>query len=153
MTGEVRVLVAEDNIINQKLVKRLIEKLGYRVDIAPDGVQAVKLARATLYNIIVMDGSMPEMDGYQAATEIRRLQQQGVMPRVPIIALTANALPEDRERCLAAGMDDYLSKPVSQADLRAMLERYLSPQYALLTTPPSTRSAEPVVAEESGLAT
>ena len=151
--ADVHVLVAEDNAVNQRLVKRMLEKLGYSVDIASDGVQAVTLAVANQYNIIVMDCSMPDMDGYQATAEIRRLHREGALPRVPIIALTANALPEDRERCLAAGMDDYLSKPVAQADLSATLERYLAAQYALLTTPPSTRSAEPVVAEESGLAT
>jgi signal transduction histidine kinase/CheY-like chemotaxis protein len=151
--ADVRVLVAEDNVVNQRLVKRMLEKLGYNVDMVSDGLQAVTLAIANQYSIIVMDCSMPEMDGYQATAEIRRLHREGALSRVPIIALTANALPEDRARCLAAGMDDYLSKPVAQAALGDMLERYLSPQYALLTTPPSTRSAEPVVAEESGLAT
>ncbi len=68
---------------------------------------------------------MPEMDGYQATAEIRRLQMECATPRTPIIALTANAMPEDREKCLAAGMDDYLSKPISKEDLQAMLERYL----------------------------
>jgi CheY-like chemotaxis protein len=146
------VLVAEDNVVNQRLVKRMLEKLGYTVDMANDGVQAVTLAVAGQYDLIVMDCSMPEMDGYQATGEIRRLQQEGGLPRIPIIALTANALREDREKCLAAGMDDYLSKPVSQGDLRTVLAKYL-PQNALFTTPPSTRSAAPVVAEESGLAT
>jgi CheY-like chemotaxis protein len=93
------------------------------------------------------------MDGFQATAEIRRLHRDAGLPRVPIIALTANALPEDRERCLAAGMDDYLSKPVRQVDLRTILARHRPSQYALLTTPPSTRSAAPVVAEERGLAT
>ncbi len=148
-----RVLVAEDNVVNQRLVKRMLEKLGHTVDIAVDGAQAVTLAVASGYDIILMDCSMPEKDGYQATREIRRLQLEGASPRTPIIALTANAMPEDREKCLAAGMDDYLSKPISQEDLRAMVERYLAPQNALLTTPPSTRSAAPVVADESGLAT
>jgi CheY-like chemotaxis protein len=151
--SRVRVLVAEDNSVNQRLIKRLLEKLGYDVDIAVDGAQAVALATATRYDIIVMDCSMPEMDGFQATAEIRRRQAEGSQPCIPIIALTANAMAEDREKCLAAGMDDYLSKPVGMDDLRAMLERYLSSQYALLTTPPSTRSAEPVVADASGLAT
>jgi two-component system sensor histidine kinase/response regulator len=147
------VLVAEDNAVNQRLIKRMLEKLGYEVDIAADGAQAVALATVTRYDVIVMDCSMPEMDGLQATAEIRRRHQEGSLPRIPIVALTANAMTEDRDRCLAAGMDDYLSKPVSQNDLRTMLEKYLSPQYALLTTPPSTRSAEPVVADANGLAT
>ncbi len=149
----VRVLVAEDNSVNQRLIKRLLEKLGYDADIAVDGAQAVALSTATRYDIIVMDCSMPEMDGFQATAEIRRRQAEGSQPCIPIIALTANAMAEDREKCLAAGMDDYLSKPVGMNDLREMLERFLSSQYALLTTPPSTRSAEPVVADASGLAT
>jgi two-component system sensor histidine kinase/response regulator len=122
---QMRVLVAEDNAVNQRLIKRLLEKLGYGVDIAADGAQAVALAEITRYDIIVMDCSMPEMDGFQATAEIRRRQQAGTLPHFPIIALTANAMPEDREKCLAAGMDDYLSKPVDQSDLRAILERYL----------------------------
>jgi CheY-like chemotaxis protein len=146
------VLVAEDNIVNQRLVKRILEKLGCTVDMANDGQQAVTLAVAGQYDLVFMDCSMPEMDGYQATGEIRRLQQEGSLPRVPIVALTANALREDRDKCLAAGMDDYLSKPVSQAELRTMLVKYV-PQNALFTTPPSTRSAAPVVAEERGLAT
>ena len=151
--ADLRVLVAEDNAVNQRLVKRMLEKMGYLVDIVSDGYQAVSHAMANRYDIIIMDCSMPEMDGYQATAEIRRLHLEGALERIPIIALTANALPEDRERCLAAGMDDYLSKPIARDDLQAMLDKYLSAQYALLTTPPSTRSAEPVVADESGLAT
>jgi signal transduction histidine kinase/ActR/RegA family two-component response regulator len=148
-----RVLVAEDNVVNQRLVKRMLEKAGHLVDIAVDGAQAVTLAITSDYDIILMDCSMPEKDGYVATEEIRRLQLESASPRTPIIALTANAMPEDRDKCLAAGMDDYLSKPISQEDLRAMVERYLATQNALLTTPPSTRSAEPVVADETGLAT
>ena len=105
------------------------------------------------YDLIIMDCSMPEMDGYQATGEIRRIEQEGGLPHIPIVALTANALREDREKCLAVGMDGYLSKPVTQEQLRTVLAEFLSPQKALLTTPPSTRNAAPVVAEESGLAT
>jgi two-component system, sensor histidine kinase and response regulator len=120
-----RILVAEDNAVNQRLIKRMLEKMGYVADIASDGYQAVTLAMANRYDIVIMDCSMPEMDGYQATAEIRRLHQEGALRRIPIIALTANALPEDRERCLAAGMDDYLSKPIAREDLSAMLDKYL----------------------------
>ncbi len=99
--------------------------MGHVVDIAADGYQAVTLVMANRYDIVIMDCSMPEMDGYQATAEIRRLHKEGALRRIPVIALTANALPEDRERCLAAGMDDYLSKPIARDDLRAMLEKYL----------------------------
>jgi two-component system sensor histidine kinase/response regulator len=153
VSGKPRVLVAEDNVVNQRLIQRMLEKIGCDVEIAVDGVQAVTLAVTHPYDVVFMDCSMPEMDGFQATAEIRRLQRDACMSRVPIIALTANALPEDRERCLAAGMDDYLSKPVRQEDLRAALARNCPAQYALLTTPPSTLSAAPVVAEDKGLAT
>ena len=135
-----RVLVAEDNVVNQRLVKRMLEKMGHTVDIAVDGYQAVTLAMANRYDVVLMDCSMPEMDGYQATAEIRRLHQEGALRALPIIALTANALPEDRERCLAAGMDDYLSKPVAREDLRVMLDKYLSGAVAGPTgVPPSGR--------------
>jgi CheY-like chemotaxis protein len=121
----------------------MLEKMGHRVDIAADGYQAVTLAMANPYDIVIMDCSMPEMDGYQATAEIRRLNKEGALRRIPIIALTANALPEDRERCLAAGMDDYLSKPIGRDDLHAMLEKYLGAAPAGGAQPPervSTRS-------------
>jgi CheY-like chemotaxis protein len=149
----VHALVAEDNQVNQRLVVRMLEKIGCRADLAGDGREAVEMAQRARYDVIIMDCFMPEMDGYQATAEIRRLQSEAGVLRVPIIALTANALPADRERCLAAGMDDYLSKPVRKEDLQAALERWPAIQNALLTTPPSTRSAAPVVADERGLAT
>jgi two-component system, sensor histidine kinase and response regulator len=124
--GPARILVAEDNVVNQRLVKRMLEKMGHHVEIAADGYQAVSLAMANRFDIVIMDCSMPEMDGYQATAELRRLHKEGALRRIPVIALTANALPEDRERCLAAGMDDYLSKPIARDDLHAMLEKYLS---------------------------
>jgi len=148
-----KALVAEDNVVNQRLVKRMLETIGCAVDLAEDGQQAVAMALRAHYDVVVMDCFMPQLDGYQATAQIRKGQALAGVPRVPIIALTANALPEDREKCLAAGMDDYLSKPVRKEDLRAAFARFGFDQKALLTTPPSTRSAAPVVADESGLAT
>ena len=116
-------LVAEDNTVNQRLVKRLLENMGGVVDLAGDGREAVMLAARGDYDAVLMDCFMPELDGYQATAEIRRQQSERGSKRVPIIALTANALPADREKCLAAGMDDYLSKPVRKEDIRAALER------------------------------
>jgi CheY-like chemotaxis protein len=116
------VLVAEDNAVNQRLVKRMLEKLGCSVDIAPDGREAVQMAAARHYDIVFMDCSMPGTDGFQATAELRRLESGGV--RQPIVALTANAMAEDREQCLQAGMDAYLSKPVRIEELRAMLEQW-----------------------------
>jgi signal transduction histidine kinase/CheY-like chemotaxis protein len=120
-----RVLVAEDNAVNQRLVKRLLEKIGCRVDIASDGREAVRMATEQSYKIIFMDCSMPEMDGYQATAELRRLQAASGQ-HVPIIAFTANAMDEDRARCLKAGMDDFLTKPVRGDELRTMLERWVA---------------------------
>jgi CheY-like chemotaxis protein len=143
-----RLLVAEDNAVNQRLMKRMLENMGHVVDIASDGYQAVMLAMANHHDIVIMDCSMPEMDGYQATAEIRRLHKEGVLRRIPVIALTANALPEDRERCLAAGMDDYLSKPIARDDLYAMLEKHLSGSPAGAGQPMSIGDA-PVSATQS----
>jgi len=116
-----RVLLAEDNVVNQKVAARLLENLGCRVDVAANGREAVELAGRLRYDLIFLDCQMPEMDGYEAAARIRRL----TAPRgaVPIVALTANAMVGDRERSLAAGMDEHLTKPVTQRALRAVLER------------------------------
>jgi CheY-like chemotaxis protein len=120
--GSARVLVAEDNAVNRLLVKRMFEKLGCRIDLACDGREAVEMARQLHYDVIFMDCFMPELDGYSASREIRTLEQSG--QRVPIIALTANAMADDRAKCIAAGMDDFLSKPVSLEDIRKTLQRW-----------------------------
>jgi two-component system sensor histidine kinase/response regulator len=119
------VLVAEDNAVNQKLVKRLLERLGCCVDIAGDGAEAVAMAGNRAYDVIFMDCSMPVMDGFRATAQLRSRANDG--RRVPIIAFTANALAEDRQICLAAGMDDYLSKPVRIDLLKAVLVRWTQP--------------------------
>jgi CheY-like chemotaxis protein len=98
------------------------------VDIASDGREAVDLARCRDYDFILMDGSMPTLDGLEATAELRRWEAGG--RRTPIVALTAHALPEDRARFLAAGMDDYLTKPVRIQDLRAVIERWTTPASA-----------------------
>jgi len=118
-----KALVAEDNSVNQRLVQRMLENLGGSVDIAGDGREAVTLAMRSDYDVVLMDCFMPEMDGYEATGQIRKQQEARGSKRVPIVALTANALPSDREKCLAAGMDDYLSKPVRKEEIKAALER------------------------------
>ncbi len=118
-----RVLVVDDNRINQRLGVHMLEALGCAVDVASDGLEAVERVSQRNYAIIFMDCQMPELDGYQATARIRDLG--GAAATVPIVALTANALPNDRERCLQAGMNDFISKPFRRGDLHHALEKWL----------------------------
>jgi PAS domain S-box-containing protein len=119
--GRLRVLIAEDNTVNQKLAMRVLEKLGCFAEIAVDGKEAVTRWEQSHHDMILMDCQMPELDGYQATAEIRARERATGRPRTPIVALTANALKGDRERCLEAGMDDFLSKPFHVDRLREIL--------------------------------
>ena len=121
-----RVLVAEDNVVNQRVAAHLLAKLGCVVETAENGAAAVRMVRGGLYDLVFMDCQMPEMDGYTATAEIRRLGSKG---RLPIIAMTASAMAGDRERCIAAGMDDYLTKPLDLGSLEDTLSRW-APQNA-----------------------
>jgi PAS domain S-box-containing protein len=117
-----RVLLAEDNTVNQRVAERLLEKLGYSVVVVANGEDAVAAAAQGSFDAILMDCQMPMMDGFEATGAIRAMEGEGT--RVPIIALTAEALAGDRERCLRAGMDDYLAKPVRIEQLQATLARW-----------------------------
>ena len=120
-----RVLLAEDNVVNQKVAARMLEKLGMTVDVVGNGLEAVRMCIQFRYDLVLMDCQMPDLDGFAATREIRRMQAQAASPRgVPIIALTANTMEGDRERCLAAGMNDFLGKPIRQQDLAHMLQKY-----------------------------
>jgi PAS domain S-box-containing protein len=120
-----RLLLAEDNPVNQRVAAHMIERLGYTVDVVADGAQAVAAAARGCYQLLLMDCQMPEMDGFAAAIAIRRAEV-GQRRRLPIVALTANVLQGDRERCIAAGMDDYLTKPIDATQLAGVLVRHLA---------------------------
>ncbi len=119
-----RVLLAEDNAINQKLAARLLEKRGHQVHVVANGNEAVAAVGAETFDLVLMDVQMPQMDGLQASEEIRRRETE-VGRHTPIIAMTAHAMKGDRERCLAAGMDDYVTKPVKEAELHEVIRRTL----------------------------
>ena len=116
-----RILLAEDNAINQRVALLILSRLGYRADVAANGAEAVDAVKRQPYDVIFMDVHMPDMDGYEATRKIRALE--GPSGHTVIIAMTANALQGDREKCLAAGMDDYVAKPVRRADIAAALGR------------------------------
>jgi CheY-like chemotaxis protein len=122
-----RALLAEDNVVNQKVAVRMLEKLGCRIDIAGDGAEAVEMWRHFDYDVVFMDCQMPKLDGLEATRRIREEERRAGRAPVVIIAMTANALDQDRVDCIAAGMNDYLSKPVSQEDLDVMLTRWVRP--------------------------
>jgi len=118
-TGHLKVLVAEDNVVNQRVVLKLLERLGVKADLAADGAQAVAKALEHRYDLVLMDVQMPERDGVSATREIRRLLPAGSQPL--IYGLTAHATMEFRDICLAAGMDGYFTKPLEPGKLRVLI--------------------------------
>jgi CheY-like chemotaxis protein len=122
------VLVAEDSPVNQIVAVRTLERCGCEATVAADGRIALEMLGARNYDLVLMDCEMREMDGFEATAELRRREQGG--PRTPIVAMTARAMDGDRERCLAAGMDDYLSKPIRREELVGVLQRWLPEQQA-----------------------
>ena len=120
-----RVLVVEDNAVNQLLVVRMLEKRGHDTVVAADGRQALQALSSSSFDLVLMDVQMPEMDGFEATAAIRA-QEQSSGQQLPIIALTAHALKTDPERCLAAGMDGYLSKPIRPQDLDFLLSEFIT---------------------------
>ena len=117
-----RVLLAEDNLVNQKVALRLLGKAGHQVDVANNGREALELLEKNPYDLVFMDVQMPEMDGHEATRAIRNLTSE--ISRIPVIAMTAHAMKGDRENCIAAGMDDYISKPVNPKQLNEMVLRW-----------------------------
>ena len=123
-TVDCTVLVAEDNEVNREVVSAILRSMGCVVITAKDGVQAVHVSANQAYDLILMDVQMPEMDGLAACRAIRQREADHHLPAKPIVALTANALTDDRDNCLAAGMDDYLTKPFMRAQLLALVQRW-----------------------------
>jgi two-component system sensor histidine kinase/response regulator len=119
------ILLVEDNIVNQKLAMRMIEKFGFKVDSATNGMEAIKALESFKYDIVLMDVQMPGMDGFQATKIIRNPESNVLDHNIPIIAMTAHAMKGDRERCIAAGMNDYISKPVQPQELLNVIEKAL----------------------------
>jgi signal transduction histidine kinase/ligand-binding sensor domain-containing protein/DNA-binding response OmpR family regulator len=128
----IRVLIAEDNPVNQKVGVLMLQKLGLRADIAGNGLEAVQMFAMAPYDLVLMDCQMPEMDGYAATREIRR--QEGANRHVTIIAMTAEAMAGARDQCLASGMDDYISKPIRSADLFEALQKWIMPPASVADT-------------------
>jgi CheY-like chemotaxis protein len=131
-----RILVVEDNLVNQRLATRLLEKRGHHVAVAGDGKQALSALEKERFDLVLMDMQMPEMDGFEATAEIRKREKANEQ-RLPIVALTAHAMKGDREKCLAAGMDGYLSKPIRPQELDAVLQLYLQPLGETMPSPES----------------
>jgi CheY-like chemotaxis protein len=132
------VLVAEDNEVNQKVAVKILERLGYGVELAENGKEALAACARRRYDAVLMDGQMPGMDGYEATRRIRERETRGGR-RVPIIAMTASAMKGDREKCLESGMDDYVSKPVTPENLEAVLRKWVGAASA----PAERAAAEP----------
>lgn len=136
-----RILLAEDNLVNQQVVFHMLENFGCSVDIANNGREALHALSQKPYDMVLMDCMMPEMDGYEATAEIRRRQNANQLPYFPIIALTANAIEGDREKCLIAGMDDYLAKPFKAESLMRVIKSWVKASTIIFTdTPDPTTS-------------
>lgn len=120
--ASLRILMAEDNAINQRVGKLILQRAGFNIDLVGDGNEALEAHRTSPYDLILMDCQMPTMDGFEASRQIRQL----IQPQPIIIAVTANALVGERERCLNAGMDDYLSKPFQAEQLVAVVRKWVA---------------------------
>ena len=123
--SNLRILLAEDNLVNQKVAKQILQKLGFEIDIVANGLEALKAVKMVPYDLVFMDMQMPQMDGLEATREIRKYLQEGQRSPI-IIAMTANASHEDRQRCLDAGMDDFLAKPIKKSDIERTMVRWFA---------------------------
>jgi CheY-like chemotaxis protein len=125
--GAARLLLVEDNFVNQRVAVYMLSKLGAQVDVAKHGREAIDMLAKSGYDLVLMDCQMPEMDGFEATRIIRDRSSAVLDHEIPVIAMTANAFPEDRARALACGMNDFLAKPVDRPVLASMLDKWLKP--------------------------
>ncbi len=139
-----RILVAEDNVVNQKVALRILEKLGYRADAVANGQEAVTVLETVPYDLVLMDVQMPEMNGLEATRAIRGSQAKVLCRDIPVVAMTAHALKGDRDKCLEAGMNDYIGKPVTTSALKEILERLLGADKNGKASPPPPAPTLPV---------
>jgi two-component system, sensor histidine kinase and response regulator len=121
----VRILLVDDNVINQKIALKILGKMGYRAEVAQNGREAIEVLSQFAYNLVFMDCQMPILDGYEATRIIRNKSIRIINPRVPIVAMTAHAMKGAREECIAAGMDDYIAKPVTADMIAAMIRKWV----------------------------
>jgi len=119
---KIRIMLAEDNIINQKVALKILENLGYHADAVANGKEALNALETLSYDLVLMDVQMPEMDGFEATKKIR--DSESAFRNLPVIAMTAQAMKGDREKCLKAGMDDYVSKPVRPQELEEVIKKW-----------------------------
>ncbi|WP_394754466.1 response regulator [Crenothrix sp.] len=144
-----RILLAEDNQVNQEVAQYMLQGFGCSVDIAQNGLEALEAVKLKSYDLVLMDCMMPEMDGYTATTAMRRQQSTGQLHHFPIIALTANAIEGDREKCLIAGMDDYLSKPFKAESLLRMIKMWVKASAIVFTETPKAYKVAPLEIENT----
>jgi CheY-like chemotaxis protein len=144
--GGLRVLLVDDNAVNQKIATHLLKKLGAHIQGAMNGVEALNALRAADFDVVLMDCQMPEMDGYEATRRLRQPAEACRNPKIPVIALTANAFSTDREQCLAAGMDDFLTKPIERTRLEEALARVLEARERAL--PPESPAGQRTIERE-----
>jgi len=145
MQVNVRILMAEDNAINQRVGKLILQRAGFSIDLVADGSEALEAHRSNPYDLILMDCQMPVMDGFEACRHIRELEQR----QPAIIAVTANALVGERDKCLGAGMDDYLSKPFQAEQLVAIVKKWVNNRLGSHADSGSEAGAEGVTASKS----
>jgi len=123
---KIRILVVEDNPVNQKVAQAMLRKMGLRADVVANGQEAINALQMIPYDLVLMDCQMPEMDGLEATRVIRLEGSKALNPRIPIIAMTAATMQGDREKCIQAGMNDFIAKPVQQRELAEIIDRWLA---------------------------